>query len=100
MEEENTKIKGELESWNQYYNQEETSPEAPISTPMSSAISVPEGSSLFHFTSPMQMTPPEFPMGIPTSQLLLGPSAMMSTPAVSLPSESSGWVELTPENIR
>ena len=31
LEEENTKIKGELQSWNDYYNQEKTSPEARVS---------------------------------------------------------------------
>ena len=55
LEEENTKIKGELESWNQYYSQEETSPENPVSTPMPSAMSIPIGDSLFNFSTPMSM---------------------------------------------
>ena len=33
LEEENIKIKGELQNWNDYYNQEETSPEGLVSTP-------------------------------------------------------------------
>ena len=61
LEEENIKIKGELQSWEEDYWQEETSPEGPVSMPMINASFVPEGMSLFNFTSPMSMLMHNFP---------------------------------------
>ena len=100
LEAENIKIKGELESWNQYYNQEETSPEFPVSVSMSTPLSIPAESSLFNFTSPMTMPTPGMSFGTPVSDVMCGPSLVTSHPIVSFPSEASRWSELNPENIR
>ena len=53
LEAENVKIKGELQSWNDYYTQEETSPETPVSAPVS--FPIPIESTLFSFTAPMSI---------------------------------------------
>ena len=99
LEEENIKIKGELQSWQEDYWQEETSPKGPISTPMINASSVPESMSLFNFTSPMSMPMPNFPFEQVTSQMLSGPSAMTSTPAVSLSVEEHSWFTPSSANM-
>ena len=67
LEEENIKIKGELQSWNDYYNQEETSPEIPISNPISTPLPAPDGTSLFDFSTPMSMPVTVFGMPIMVS---------------------------------
>ena len=99
MEEENTKIKGELQSWNDYYNQEETSPEGPVSTPMITANFVPEGMSLFNFTSPMSMPMHNFPFERVTLPMLSEPSATTFTPAVSLAVEEHSWFPPSSDNM-
>ena len=100
LEEENIKIKGELQSWNDYSNQEETSPAVLVSNPVSTPLSAPDGMSLFNFSTRMSMPANDFPFDIQASQILLGPSVMTSTPIVSQSMESSGWFELTSESIR
>ena len=99
LEEENTKIKGELQSWNDYYNQEETSPEGPVSTLMPNARSNLDSMSLFNFTSPMSMSMPDFPFGQPASQMLSRPSVATSTPAVSLHVEEHNWFDPSAVNM-
>ena len=92
LEEENTKIKGELQQWNDYYNQEETSPEVPVSVPISNVPSAPDGASLFNFSTPQY--------GLPASQVMSGPSLVTSAPAVSSSMPLPGWYNLNLENIR
>ena len=102
LEEENVKIKGELQSWQEYYEQEETSPEEPVSAPIPPSLFTSVAPSLFNFTMPMQMEYSALGSNMPLSQALSGPS-LTSTVATSTPAvESTGWVgvELTPENIR
>ena len=66
---------------------------------MFNASSVPEGLSLFNFTSPMSLPMPEFPIGQSASQVLTGPSAMTSTPAVSMAVEEHSWVDPSAVNM-
>ena len=96
LEEENIKIKGELQSWDEYYQQEETSPEEPVSAPISNVSSVFDSPSWLNFSIPMSMPSDDFLFGIPASQSLSGPSMTTSNPAVSLTGEPFG--QYTPFN--
>ena len=55
--------------------------------------------SLFNFTSPMSMPMPEFPFGQSASQVLTGPSAATSTPAVSMAVEEHQWFDPSAVNM-
>ena len=95
LEEENSKIRGELESWNEDYGQEEISPEVPVSasTSIPSAVSTV---SLFEFSTPMSI---DLGLGgIPISQVLSGPSSVFSTLAISMLGGTPGWFDLNPVN--
>ena len=85
----NVKIKGELQSWNDYYNQEGTSLEEPVSTffPPFSASSAT--TSLFNFTSPLQMDYSALGSNMPMSQPLSGPSLTASAVSTSMPGVES-----------
>ena len=84
LEEENTKIKGELQSWNDYYAQEETSPEYPVSTSMVGATSIPVSTSLFNMETPMSMPCATLPIEQSITQAMSGPSfESSSTLAIS-----------------
>ena len=91
LEAENVKIKGELQSWNDYYNQEGTSPEEPVSTVFPPFSAPSATASLFNFTSPLQMDYSALGSNMPMSQPLSGPSLTTLAVSTSMPVvESTG----------
>ena len=91
LEQENVKIKGELQSWNDYYNQEETSPETPVSAPVSTSI--PDSTPLFPMFAPFGLESTIPPPNIPE------PVFPFQTPAASSSVPLPGWQTVNAENI-
>ena len=99
LENENTKIKGELQSWNDYYNQEETSPEEPVSMPIPNVSSGPaSGTTLFDFSTPFSMPMNAGPFGMSEAQSLSGPFLGLNTSAAASSLPLPGWYNLNTES--
>ena len=103
LEEENIKIKGELQSWNEWYGQEETSPEVPVSTPVSLVANTPAIPLMSDVPAHLSMESVAGGSTLSVSAALSGPSLMTSqpttSPAVSYFGGMPGWFHLQSESM-